>query len=59
MTYPDVREIRKRLEFLKVPDSFVTEAYKVCDEADRGPGRAIMDAQILAQLQFIEKVLNG
>ncbi len=66
MHYPSVLEIRKRLEMLKVPDSFVAAAYEVCDEADASPpvlyGRTdspMRDLQLIAKLQFIERVLNG
>ena len=58
MEYPNVPEIRKRLEMLKVPSSFVEEAYKVCDEAEKHEP-AVTDIQLIAKLQFIEKVLNG
>lgn len=44
--------------------SFLREAHKVCDEAEQAvyctvSGAQVLDMQVLAKLQFIEKVLNG
>lgn len=60
--YPDTKKIRARLEMCKVPDSFVDAAYNVCDEVR--PGATLnpdstMDLQLIAKLQFIERVLDG
>lgn len=64
--YPNVSEIRTRLDSLKFNydaeqltlGNFIDEALKVCDEAER-EGGIFMDVQMIAKLQFIEKVLNG
>lgn len=72
--YPNVSEIRKRIELVRdvsygddsVLGSFLREALKVCDEAEKNregltwkDPRAFLDLEFQAQLRFIEKVLNG
>lgn len=69
-TYPNVAEIRKRLNLVRdasygddaVLGSFLVEALKVCDEAaleGETIGAPRIDIQTIAKLQFIERVLNG
>ena len=62
--YPNAQEIREKLEpwpdlgDVQLGIRFVTAAVAVCDEAQR-EGGIFMDTQVIAKLQFIEKVLNG
>jgi hypothetical protein len=59
MTYPDPAEIRKRLDTSWIsPVNFLLQAQRVCAEAEKRD-HALNDIQVIAQLQFIEKVLNG
>lgn len=59
--YPNISKIRTTLNNAcgkHLANRFDIEALKVLAEAER-EGGIFMDVQMIAKLQFIEKVLNG
>jgi hypothetical protein len=62
--YPNVAKIRRGLSYSSqyptwTCDDFVEEALKLCAEAELSEKPSKMDLQLMAKLQFVEKVLNG